>query len=44
MQNEIFAKGTNSLCPKINFAGSFLHPNIAAKIHKNIPKMKKTLN
>lgn len=44
MQNETFAKGEKKECPKINLAGSFLQPNIAAKIHKQTPIKKNTLN
>jgi len=34
MQNDTFARGEKKGCPKINFEGSFLTPNMAAKIHK----------
>ena len=43
MQNEIFANGEKKECPKIHFTGSFLQPNIAANVSKNIPIKKTTL-
>ncbi len=44
MQKETFARGENKTCPKINLAGSFLQPNIAAKMHIYMPIKKNTLN
>lgn len=44
MQKDTFANGPNNGWPSINFEGSFLQPNIAAKIHKYIPIRKVTLN
>lgn len=34
MQKDTLAKGEKNGCPKMNFVGSFLQPNIAEKTHK----------
>lgn len=44
MQNETLASGAKNQWPRMNLAGSFLHPNIAANMQRYMPVMKNTLN
>ena len=34
MQNETLANGEKNLWPRMNFVGSFLHPNMAANTQR----------
>lgn len=44
MQKETLANGEKKGCPRTNFAGSFLQPNIAEKIQRNMPNRKTILD
>lgn len=44
MQKETLASGEKNGCPKMNLAGSFLHPNIAENMQRYTPIRKNTLN